>query len=103
MWEPPTESKDGGETLKDQLERTQAKFDKLSSSLRRYSKPWYEELMIAWIHLKVIRVFVESVLNFGVPANFQTALIDCKTAKDSLEGDSCLRGVCAKLWGPSQL
>ena len=32
--------------------------------------------------LQVIRVFVDSVLNYGVPANFVTALIDCK-AKDS--------------------
>jgi len=29
----------------------------------------------AWIHLKAIRVFVESVLRYGLPTNFQAMLL----------------------------
>lgn len=78
LWEPPTETKQGTETLKAQLERVERQYNKLMRNLLRYSVPWYTEMFSTWMHLKVIRVFVDSVLNFGVPANFVSALIECK-------------------------
>ena len=29
----------------------------------------------AWIHLKALRTFVESVLRYGLPVNFQAAVV----------------------------
>nr|XP_057946416.1 V-type proton ATPase subunit C 1-B [Doryrhamphus excisus] len=35
----------------------------------------YNQVFIAWIHLKALRVFVESVLRYGLPVNYQALLI----------------------------
>ncbi|XP_054652899.1 V-type proton ATPase subunit C 1-B [Dunckerocampus dactyliophorus] len=41
--------------------------------------PWlkvnYNQVFIAWIHLKALRVFVESVLRYGLPVNYQALLL----------------------------
>eukprot|EP01121_Diplochlamys_sp_Union-15-3_P001850 TRINITY_DN11604_c0_g1_i2.p1 TRINITY_DN11604_c0_g1~~TRINITY_DN11604_c0_g1_i2.p1 ORF type:complete len:371 (-),score=78.08 TRINITY_DN11604_c0_g1_i2:7-1119(-) len=51
------------------------KRDKLKPTLLRWCQLHFGEAFIAWIHLKCIRVFVESVLRFGLPANFQAMLV----------------------------
>jgi len=40
-----------------------------------WCKTNFTEAFIGWIHLKAIRVFVESILRFGLPANFQAVLV----------------------------
>ncbi|CAH0513705.1 unnamed protein product [Peronospora belbahrii] len=44
--------------------------DQLWSALIRWCKAHFGETFIAWMHIKVIRVFVESVLRYGLPVNF---------------------------------
>jgi len=39
--------------------------------LVRWLKVNFSEAFVAWIHVKALRVFVESVLRFGLPVNFQ--------------------------------
>lgn len=39
--------------------------------LVRWLKVNFSECFICWIHVKAIRVFVESVLRYGLPVNFQ--------------------------------
>ena len=39
--------------------------------LVRWLKVNFGESFTAWIHVKALRVFVESVLRFGLPVNFQ--------------------------------
>lgn len=43
----------------------------------------FSEAFIAWIHVKALRVFVESVLRYGLPVNFQAVLMrpNRKTSK----------------------
>lgn len=41
----------------------------------RWAKTTYAESFRAWMHLKAIRVFVESVLRYGLPPTFQAMLI----------------------------
>uniref|UniRef100_A0A336M2X5 V-type proton ATPase subunit C n=1 Tax=Culicoides sonorensis TaxID=179676 RepID=A0A336M2X5_CULSO len=43
--------------------------------LVRWLKVNFSEAFCAWIHLKALRVFVESVLRYGLPVNFQAILI----------------------------
>merc|ERR1711974_335439 len=43
--------------------------------LVRWLKVNFSEAYIAWIHIKAIRVFVESVLRFGLPVNFQGMMV----------------------------
>lgn len=52
----------------------------------------FSDCFIAWIHVKALRVFVESVLRYGLPVNFQAMLLQPskkshKKIKDML--DSC--------------
>lgn len=43
--------------------------------LVRWLKVNFSECFCAWIHVKALRVFVESVLRYGLPVNFQAALV----------------------------
>ncbi|KAF2900784.1 hypothetical protein ILUMI_05402 [Ignelater luminosus] len=42
--------------------------------LVRWLKVNFSECFCAWIHVKALRVFVESVLRYGLPVNFQAIL-----------------------------
>ncbi|EKX44793.1 hypothetical protein GUITHDRAFT_109219 [Guillardia theta CCMP2712] len=61
---------DEEELSKLKKEESQAK-----GKLERWSTTSFSECFRAWIHLKAIRVFVESVLRYGLPPNFQAMLI----------------------------
>ncbi|XP_042244246.1 V-type proton ATPase subunit C 1-B isoform X3 [Thunnus maccoyii] len=41
----------------------------------RWLKVNFNEVFVAWIHLKALRVFVESVLRYGLPVNYQALLL----------------------------
>ncbi|XP_076371281.1 V-type proton ATPase subunit Vha44 isoform X2 [Tachypleus tridentatus] len=45
------------------------------SLLVRWLKVNFSETFTAWIHVKALRVFVESVLRYGLPVNFQAMLL----------------------------
>jgi len=47
----------------------------LMKKLIVWCKTNFSEVFTAWIHLKAIRVFVESVLRYGLPTNFQAMLL----------------------------
>jgi len=66
-----------GQASADTDERAKLKQDteKAWSSLVRWAKTSYSESFRAWIHLKAIRVFVESVLRYGLPPTFQAMLV----------------------------
>ena len=52
-----------------------AEVDRLHASIVRWCKADFAESFVAWMHLKVIRAFVESVLRYGLPVDFVTALL----------------------------
>ena len=43
-----------------------------------WCKVHFGETMIAWAHVKAIRVFIESVLRYGLPPDFECVLIEPK-------------------------
>jgi V-type H+-transporting ATPase subunit C len=43
--------------------------------LVRWLKINFSEACTAWIHVKALRVFVESVLRYGLPVNFQAVIM----------------------------
>jgi len=43
--------------------------------LRRVCHAASSDTLVAWVHLKAVRVFVEAVLRFGVPPNFAAFLL----------------------------
>eukprot|EP00037_Helgoeca_nana_P009002 m.79294 g.79294 ORF g.79294 m.79294 type:complete len:390 (+) comp19286_c0_seq1:110-1279(+) len=62
------------DAAKDQAEKlasdVKAEFNKKHLALIRYLTTMFGEAYIAWIHTKAIRLFVESVLRYGLPVNF---------------------------------
>jgi len=49
--------------------------DQQKSKLTTWCKTNFAEAFTAWIHLKTILVYVESILRYGLPANFQAVLV----------------------------
>jgi len=58
---------------KDELNGT---LKKRKKDLNRFCKTNYSEVFKAWIHLKAIRIYVESVLRFGLPARFRAVVLE---------------------------
>jgi len=56
------------------LEQLQIEVDSMRSGLTRWCKTHYGEAFVAWMHIKVIRVFAESVLRYGLPVDFTSVL-----------------------------
>uniref|UniRef100_A0A8C2WFW1 V-type proton ATPase subunit C n=1 Tax=Cyclopterus lumpus TaxID=8103 RepID=A0A8C2WFW1_CYCLU len=57
------------------LENNKMLFLSTQGPLVRWLKVNFSEAFIAWIHIKALRVFVESVLRYGLPVNFQAMLL----------------------------
>eukprot|EP00002_Diphylleia_rotans_P011371 TRINITY_DN2249_c0_g1_i1.p1 TRINITY_DN2249_c0_g1~~TRINITY_DN2249_c0_g1_i1.p1 ORF type:complete len:316 (-),score=53.94 TRINITY_DN2249_c0_g1_i1:68-1015(-) len=50
-------------------------YETVSELFQKWCVVNFSECYRTWIHLKAIRIFVESVLRFGLPASFSTALV----------------------------
>lgn len=48
---------------------------RLSGETLRLARTGYSDLFQAWVHVKALRVFVESVLRYGLPLEFVSAII----------------------------
>lgn len=66
------------------LEQLQVEVDNMRSGLTRWCKTHYGEAFVAWMHIKVIRVFVESVLRYGLPVDFTAVLYKVTQGKDDM-------------------
>ena len=53
----------------------------LKNDLIRLSKEAYMEMTSAWVHIKLLRTFVESVLRYGLPPEFSCFLLKLKNEK----------------------
>lgn len=60
---------------KNEIARLESDMKKQYHLLMRWLKVHFSESIIAWVHVKVLRLFVESVLRYGLPVNFVAALI----------------------------
>ncbi|KAJ3248103.1 Vacuolar ATP synthase subunit C [Chytriomyces hyalinus] len=48
------------------------------TTLLRLCKTNFGEVFSCWIHIKILRVYVESILRYGLPPDFQTMMIKLK-------------------------
>ena len=60
---------------KNELARLESDLKKQYHLLMRWLKVHFSESVIAWVHVKVLRLFVESVLRYGLPVNFVAAVL----------------------------
>lgn len=61
---------------KNERDKLVAEKQKQYAPLIRWLKINFGEIFSAYIHVKALRVFVESVLRYGLPVNFQAAVIE---------------------------
>lgn len=63
------------EAGKNEIKKLDADRKKQFGPLVKWLKVNFGECFTAWIHTKALRVFVESVLRYGLPVNFQVMLL----------------------------
>jgi len=56
--------------LKAQRDQVNRDFDAQQKVLQSFCSLAWSDVMVAWVHVKAMRVFVESVLRFGAPPSF---------------------------------
>ncbi|CEO95554.1 V-type proton ATPase subunit C [Plasmodiophora brassicae] len=64
---------------KSQLEQ---EYEYLWRNLIKWCATAYSEVFKAWVHIKIVRTFVESVLRFGLPINFTAVTIEVKPERE---------------------
>jgi len=72
------ESGDDEKTLDDLMKKRMQQKKKL----KLFCKNTFSETFANWIHLKVIRTFVESVLRFGLPVDFSISVVKPQKGKE---------------------
>lgn len=53
------------------------------TTFTKWAETAYAEVFIAMVHLKALRAFVESVLRYGLPVNFEVALLAPRAKADA--------------------
>merc|ERR1711994_661796 len=66
---------------KNELTKLHTDKKKQFGPLVRWLKVNFGECFTAWVHVKALRVFVESVLRFGLPVNFQGMVVQPSNRK----------------------
>lgn len=56
----------------------------VKETIIRWCKAHFGESYIAWVHLKVIRGFVESVLRYGLPLDFLSVFVEPNNKKEKV-------------------
>jgi len=67
------------EKQKEELKQQQGRKKK---GLQRWAKANFSDAFVAWLHLKCIQCFVESVLRYGLPPDFEAVLITPKKGSE---------------------
>jgi len=82
-----------------QTEALSGEFERAELALKRHCAASFSDTLVGFLHLKAMRVFVESILRYGVPANF-TAFVVRPTSTKNL---AKLRNILAKVFSSSAL
>ncbi|CAH6722670.1 V-type proton ATPase subunit C [[Candida] jaroonii] len=61
--------------MRKEFDLTKTNEQKLKNELIRLAKTAYSEILNNWIHIKAIRTYVESILRYGLPPQFNCFLI----------------------------
>merc|ERR1712080_32339 len=73
---------------KEEKQRLIEKRRKAWNNVVKWGKVWFEIIFKIWIHIKALRCFVEAILRYGLPPDFQAFLIEIKKGKiDSLRSN----------------
>lgn len=72
--------KEGGrDAERKELEKTQKDFQKVKNEAINLGRTGWGEAVMAWVHVLALRVFVETVLRYGLPLQFVCGLVVVRT------------------------
>ena len=74
-WHPRTDfvySEENLNELRKEFDLTRATEAKTKNDVIRLAKTAYSEIFSSWFHIKAIRIYVESVLRYGLPPQFDS-------------------------------
>jgi len=60
----------------DVRKKLESKKRKQQQNLTRWCRENFAEAFVAWTHLKTVRVFIETILRYGLPADFTAILLE---------------------------
>lgn len=63
--------------------RLKKRADEQQGTFTKWAETAFAETFIAMVHLKALRAFAESVLRYGLPANFDVALLQPKSRSEN--------------------
>jgi len=66
---------DPNHSVQEDKKKLEMEKDRQKKNLVRWCRTNFSEAFVAWTHLKAIRIFVESILRYGLPTNFQAILM----------------------------
>mmetsp|Transcript_29987 Transcript_29987/g.69785 ORF Transcript_29987/g.69785 Transcript_29987/m.69785 type:complete len:401 (+) Transcript_29987:71-1273(+) len=92
-------SEEGYKKLVAQRAQIEDECAKQLNVLRSVCEASWSEVMVAWVHIKAMRVFVESVLRYGVPPQFAAFIIQPK-AGQTQQMRKALADIFGKQGGP---
>lgn len=61
----------------------------LHSGMIRWCRAHFGEAFSAWMHVKLIKSYVESVMRYGLPVDFSAFMLAVKKGQDAKVGVSC--------------
>ncbi len=73
-------AKSGG--VDGEIDRAQVEMKQMRATTLRWCKAHFGEVFNAFVHLKVIQAFVESVLRYGLPVDFVSFFVEPVGKKD---------------------
>lgn len=87
-------STEAQENRKQELEKLRHEQDNLRSSLLQWCYASYGEVFSSWMHFCAVRVFTESILRYGLPPSFLSAVL-----APPLKSEKKVRGILEQLSG----
>jgi len=83
-----------------ELGKLNSKYDKLRNGLIRWTTTNFGEAYFLWVHLKSIQCYVESILRYGLPADFEVVLLQPnRDAARAVEKELCANiGILEKIF-----
>lgn len=78
-----TFSADDYQKLNDSRAQLDTEIAKQETHLMQFSKAAFSDTVVAWVHLKAMRMFVEAVLRFGVEAHFEAFALEPQNTNKS--------------------
>ena len=84
-------AKAGG--VETQIEQAKWEVQQTLTTIIRWCRAHFGEVYSGWVHLKVIRGFVESVLRYGLPVDFLATFVEPLPKKDKQAQRSLTNGI----------